>query len=259
MKHFQYSRFQRALINDLLLLDVRRILVASLGLMVIGCLLYLANTSAADQSDPTPVASVLFLVLLHCGGAIVTSMIFNDMHHPLERFHYLTLPISNLERFLSRYLITAPLFVLYAIALYLVFEVLANQLCLLLSERTVPPLDLGSEMVHVGIRDYFFVHVFVFAGAIWFRSYALIKTLFASFVFFALLGVVSFVALRIVYWDSFISLFQMNPDGPYVNIELGNFGNGSAWYQKLLFAAFLLWTLFLAFLGLKEHEVQDGL
>lgn len=260
MNYFHFPRFMRVLLNDLLQVDARRVLFASLGLIALGCLMYFMLADALEPST-TPLANVMFLILLIGGGAIFTSMIFNDMHHPLERFHYLTLPCSTLERFASRYLITAPLFVVYAIVLYLVFESIANLLCEALFNTRVPPLQLGSDMVQEGIRQYFVLHVFLFAGAIWFRSYALIKTMFASFIFFAALGTAVFLAVRTIYWDSFISLFETNPDGPYINLEIFNFGDEDfdTWYEKPLFAAFLLWMLFLAYLGLKEHEVQDGL
>ncbi|MEY4641310.1 MAG: hypothetical protein RLZZ227_1304 [Pseudomonadota bacterium] len=261
MNYFQLSRFLRVLANDLLLLDSRRVLFASLGLVAIGTLIYVASVAPSAGAALPQLANLMFLVLLIGGGSIFTSMIFNDMHHPLERFHYLTLPCSNLERFLSRYLITAPLFVAYTVVLYRIFEMFANFLCALFWDgETVPLLEPGSDMVSNGIQEYFLLHVFVFAGAIWFRSYALIKTWFAAFVFFAALGIVCFVAMRIVYWDSFVSLFTPNPAGPYINFEALAFGeDGLAWYQKLLGLGFLLWVLFLAYLGLREHEVQDGL
>lgn len=256
---FDVRRFLHVLVNDLKLLQARRIAFASLGLAGIGMLMYLLAT--LPEESPGEVAATLFSVLLLGGGAIFTSMIYNDMHDPLERFHYLMLPCSNLERFLSRYLITAPLFVLYAIVLYSVFEPAANFLCAQLRDgRTVAPLDLDSPLLRGAIVGYFVLHVFIYTGAIWFRSYALMKTLFASFVLWASLGTAFFLALRLFYLDSFISLFETNPAGPYFNFEYLHLDSENPqWYYRLLLWAFLLWILFLAYLGLKEHEVRDGL
>lgn len=255
---FDFKRFVHVFVNDLKLLQARRVAFASLGLAGIGMLFYLL--AALPEQSPE-VALTLFSVLLIGGGSIFTSMIYGDMHDPLGRFHYLMLPCSNLERFVSRYLITAPLFVLYAIALYSVFEVVANPLCAYLRDgRTVAPLDLGSEAFRAVVTAYFGLHVFIYAGAIWFRSYALMKTLFASFVLWASLGIVGFLAIRLIYWDSFIGLFEFNPAGPYFNFEYLHLNDENLqWFYKLLLWALLLWTLFLAYLGLKEHEVQDGL
>lgn len=259
---FDLRRFARVLINDLLQLQLRRIAFASLGLAGIGFFVYLVNVSASPEAEDPQIAYAQFAALLFLGGAIFTSMIFNDMHHPLERYHYLMLPCSNLERFVSRYVISAPLFVLYAIVLYKVFEVAANFLCALLREGSVvAPFDLSSPLVWDLVTGYFVVHVFVYAGAVWFRSNALIKTLFTGFVFWGLSGALLFLSVRLMYWDAFISMFDTNPDGPYINFEFIAFGtdDGFLWYHKLLGGALLLWFLFLAWLGLKEHEVQGGL
>ncbi|MDY6982030.1 MAG: hypothetical protein SV422_02990 [Pseudomonadota bacterium] len=260
--HFDLHRFARVLINDLMQLQLRRIAFASLGLAGLGFLVYLANVSSGPEAEDLPIAYAQFSALLFLGGAIFTSMIFNDMHHPLERYHYLMLPCSNLERFASRYLISAPLYVLYAIVLYKVFEVGANFLCALLREgRVVAPLDLRSSMLWDLVKGYFILHVFVYTGAIWFRSNALIKTMFTGFVIWGLFGALLFLSIRLMYWDAFISMFDTNPEGPYINFEFiaAGLDDGPLWYHKLLGGALLLWVLFLAWLGLKEHEVQGGL
>lgn len=253
---FDWKRFLRVLANDLLLLQPRRVLFTSLGLAGIGFLIYATNLGSMPQDGSSQLAIICFLFLLCGGGWIFTSMSFNDMHHPLERYHYLMLPCSNLERFISRYLVTAPFYIIYTIVLFKVFEIVANFLCELLWDASAPPLELDAGM----ILTYLGSHVFVFTGAIWFRSYALIKTAVANVVFWSLWGMVGFLALRLIYWDHFISLFEMDPDNPVmINLELGNGEGSPGLWQKLVYTAFLLWLLFLAYLGLREHEVQDGL
>jgi hypothetical protein len=261
---FNWQRFVRVFLNDLMLLQARRMAFASLGLAGMGILVYLAAAGEAAEGD-VEVALTLFSVLLIGGGQIFTSMIYNDMHHPLERFQYLMLPCANLERFISRYLITAPLYLVYAVVLYKVFEVVANfALAVLFEAPPIPALDIGSEEARRIMLGYFASHVFVYCAAIWFRSYALIKLMAASFLFWMACAALMFLTIRILYWDSFISLFELNPDGPFPNIEFGpesfvdREGNFLVW-AKVTVLAFLGWILFLAYLGLKEHEVQDGL
>jgi hypothetical protein len=262
---FNWHRFLRVLTNDLMLLQARRIGFASLGFAAIGLVVYLSNITEVPEANQG-LAIALFAALLIGGGHIFTSMIFNDMHHPLERFHYLMLPCSNLERFVSRYLITAPLFIVYAIVLYKVFETIANFLIVILFDdaSTIPLLDFSLAQTQNLIVAYFALHVFSYTGAIWFRSYAFIKTQVAGMVFWMACGAVMFLAVRIIYWDSFISLFELNPEGPFPNIVFGSESffddqdNPRPW-AKVAAVAFLGWFLFLAYLGLKEHEVQDGL
>ncbi len=261
---FDWRRFSRVFLNDLRLLLGRRIAFASLGLAGIGLIVYLSSVTEVP-ADNMSLSLILFGVLLSGGGQVFTSVIYSDMHHPLERFHYLMLPCSNLERFLSRYLITAPLYLVYAIVLFKVFEVAANFMIVTLFEaQPVPPLDLGSDAAKLIVLGYFFSHVFVYCAAIWFRSYALIKLMATGFILWLACAILLFLAIRILYWDSFISFFEVNPEGPYPNINLGprtftdDEGN-LLWWAKTAIAAVLAWVLFLAYLGLKEHEVQDGL
>ena len=262
---FNWQRFIRVFINDLFLLQGRRVAFTSLGLMGLGIMVYLLSANNEPNDETQGLAFGMFAALLGFGGQVFTSMIFNDMHHPLERYHYLMLPCSNLERFVSRYLITAPLFVVYAIVLYKVFETAANFLIENLTDaQGIPPLDLTARPTQLLILGYFGLHVFSYTGAIWFRSYAFIKTQVAGLLFWMACLAVMFLSIRILYWDSFISLFELNPQGPFPDIEFGpeyfvdEDGNFLLWV-KLTTIAFLGWFLFLAYLGLEEHEVQDGL
>lgn len=261
---FNWQRFARVFLNDVMLLQARRMAFASLGLAGIGIIVYLSTASESPDANVN-VALILFGILLAGGGQIFTSMIYNDMHHPLERFQYLMLPCSNLERFISRYLITAPLYLVYAIVLFKLFEVIANfTITVMFDAAPVPVLDLGSEDARRIMLGYFASHVFVYWAAIWFRSYALIKLMAASFLFWMACMALMALTIRILYWNSFISLFELNPAGPFPNIHFGPEyfvdaeGNFLAW-TKVATLAILGWVLFLAYLGLKEHEVQDGL
>ena len=95
--------------------------IATLALAGLGLIAYLTNLEPQAAAKPALYA-VLFPIVLIGGGLVFTSTIFADLHHPLQRFHFLTLPCSNLERFISRYLLSAPLYYLYVLVLYAVFD-----------------------------------------------------------------------------------------------------------------------------------------
>lgn len=259
MNTFDMARFIRIFTNDLFLLKAPRVAMATLAVMGLGLLTYYTNAQEPGLAD-APMSNVLFPILLLGGGLIFTSIIYGDMHHPLERFHYLTLPCSNLERFLSRYLITAPLYYVYALAVYFVFELIAKTLFWLLFEVTFVPFEPFNENNRNFTIGYFGVHAVVYTGAIYFRSYALIKTCASYFALSAMIGLVFFVTLRILFWDNFISLFRLAPEA-YINMETRFIfmEGGPTLVHKLGLTAFLLWVLFLGYMGLRDHEVQDGL
>jgi hypothetical protein len=263
MNLFAPQRFLRVFVNDLILLRGRRIAMVTLALMGLGLLVYFLSFSAASAApNAQPLWILLFPVLLLGAGLVFTSVIYGDMHHPLERFHYLTLPCSNLERFISRYLITAPLFYLYALVFYFVLDFVARALMSALFELTLPPFDLGNQFVREFSIIYFAAHAVMYTGAIYFRSYALIRT--GASLFGLWLGCIAlmFVSVRILYADQFVSFLQPKPEF-YIDIQPPAFframEDGWEWTHKLLAFALVVWVLFLGYLGLRHYEVKDGL
>ncbi len=98
------------------------------------------------------------------------------MHHPLERYQYLMLPCSNIERFLSRYLLTGPLYLLYVILAFSGIDWLGNQLTAWWIGARQPLFSPFTALSLLLIRIYLLAHIVMLTGAICFRSHALIKT-----------------------------------------------------------------------------------
>lgn len=250
MSRFDWQRFQRLLRNDLAQ-QWRKIWIATLALAGTGLVIYLAMLNPQVPGKPE-IYAVLFPAALIGGGLVFTSTIFADLHHPLQRFHYLTLPCSNLERFLSRYLLSAPLYCLYVLVVYAVFDwtaALIANVALGRSAAAFAPLE--PRMLQQTLT-YFGLHALMFGGAIYFRSHALIKTLLGVLLIGFGLVIVQLVAVRIFYWDYFTALVQVKAAiPPFVDLPAG-----------LRVAAgflFCLWVLFIAYQCLREHEVQREL
>ncbi len=203
-----------------------------------------------------PASAVLFGIYLLGGGLIVTGMAFQDMHHPLERYRYLMLPCSNLERFLSRYLLTGPLFLLYATLTFGAIDWLANLLVERWSGMREPLLSPFSLQSLVLMRVYLFAHILVLTGAICFRSLALLRTmLFVLLVFTGLLAV-GYLSMRIIYWDH----FSWTRFSPVQGLGLSLRPLFAAtWMNFLVAIGCSLWLLRVAYCRLCGHEVQGGL
>lgn len=250
MKSLSARRLGLALRNDLVRL-APRVGIATLAFVGVGLLAWLGN---ADSSDNQEVAPVLFTTALLLGGVLFTSMSWNDMHHPQGRFHYLMLPYSNAERFISRYLVTAPLYVLWVCLAFAVFQLLANGLSgLLLGSRVQPVSWFSREMLGV-VVSYLWLQPLAFAGAIRFRSYALAKTAAFGFGCLLLLTLISVVAVRLFYWTQFTGF--MTPVG---TVRFGLLEMVQPWHVSVTATLLALWVLYLGWLYLRDHEVQDGL
>src|SRR5215510_12382939 len=104
-------RLRRTMLNDVLPL-VKPASWVLLIQLVVTSLLYLGYDREHAGED-IPISQSIFAAFLMIVGLVMTSMSFRDMHHPLERYRYLMLPVSNFERYLGRYLLTGPLYVIF--------------------------------------------------------------------------------------------------------------------------------------------------
>jgi len=255
MISFSLPRFRRLFANDALRV-AKSVALSSLALLCLTCALYVGNFEPGDTPTDPPLGVVLFIIYVLCAGLLLTSESFRDMHHPLERYHYLMLPVSNLERFLSRYLLTGPLFVLYALAAFTVMDWVGNLLAGWLKDAAQPLFSPAVPPVSIVLRVYLFLHVIGFLGAIAFRSLNLVKTALATVVVAFSLLVVGYISLRVFYfgafeWGSFESVAPIH--AAVIPLFEATWAN---WVAALGFAT---WLLYVAYRCLKAHEVQNGL
>ena len=251
---FQLPRLKRAMLNDLLPVVKPASWVLLIQLLVT-VLLYLAYDRDGGGEE-IPISQTIFASCLMIVGMVVTSMSFRDMHHPLERYRYLMLPISNFERYLGRYLLTGPLFALFMLVAFTIMDGAGNLATHLLRDLTEPRFEQFSPITGFILCGYLGFHALMFTGAIAFRSYALIKTVLTVLgVQFSTMAA-GYLAARIFYYDAFSwtrfgavkdMKVMLTPqfDARWMNISVG-----------VLFAG---WILYVAYRCLKAHEVQDEL
>lgn len=254
MSQFSLPRFTRVIQNDALRV-ARPVLFGTLALLGFTVLIYLTNFKEGESTE-APLSDILFTIYLLAGGLLFTSSSFQDMHHPLERYRYLMLPCSNLERFASRYLLTGPLFVLYAVLAFSAVDWVGNLLTSWWVGARQPPFSPFTSLSWLNMRVYLGVHVFMLIGAICFRSHALIRTALSLLALLLGFAVVCYVAVRIVYWDSFswTSFEAVRPIRLFL-MPLFAF----SWVNTAIAVGFGLWILYVAYRCLRGHEVQDGL
>jgi hypothetical protein len=251
MNRFHWPRFLNLLRNDLLQ-QWKKIWIATLALAGLGLIAYLTNVDPGSPQKPELYA-VLFPIVLIGGGLIFTSTIFADLHHPLQRFQYLTLPCSNLERFVSRYLLSAPLYFLYVLIVYAAFDWVAALLAQGLMGKSAEAFAPFEPRMRELMLVYFQLHALMFGGAIYFRSHAAVKTVLSVVLIGFGLLLVELVAVRIFYWDHFATLLTLKPELPVVLFTVDPLAK--------IVTGFVLtvWVLLVAYRCLREHEVQGGL
>ena len=251
MRSFNLSRFVRVFSNDLLQ-QWRKIWIATLAFAGIGLICYLTNVEPHSTGRPE-IYVALFSAVLLGGGLVLTSTIFADLHDPLQSARYLTLPCSNLERFVSRYLLTGPLYYLYVLIGYAVFDWAAAQISdATMGTRAAAFAPFSPRMQEVTLW-YFWFHALMFAGAIYFRSYALIKTALSGVLIATGVALMYLISLRLIFWSHFTTFL---PNESAARIDLFFLPTWASITAELLLYG---WLLFIAYQCLREHEVQREL
>jgi hypothetical protein len=254
MNAFSFVRFQRVLQNDALRM-LRPVLYCTLAFLGLTVLLHATLTEAGPTAVPSS-STVVFGIYLLGGGLLLTSLAFHDMHHPLEGHRYLMLPCSNLERFLSRYLLTGPLLLLYVVLSFNAMDWLANQLTLVWINARDPAFSPLGPSALLMMRVYLVAQVLVLTGAICFRSLAMPRTVLFLLVAFAGFLAVLYATQRAFYWDHY-SWTRWRPVRPLGFDLVPLFA--APWMNVVAATGFTLWMLRVAYRGLCTHEVQDGL
>jgi hypothetical protein len=255
MNEFSLSRFGRVFQNDVLRV-AKPLVLGTLALLGLTVIVYLSNFEPNDAVPENPAYVLMFAFYLFGGGLLLASSAFQDMHHPLERYQYLMLPMSNLERFLSRYLLTGPAFVVFLCVAFTAMDWTGNFVTDLWKGASQPRFSVLNETVIVCLKVYLFVHVVVLIGAICCRSFTLLRT--ALFLLAAMVGLVlvSYLAVRLFYFDAF-SWTRLNPVGD-LHMRLQPLF-AATWLNVTVAIGFTLWLLYVAYRCLCSHEVQDEL
>jgi hypothetical protein len=248
MSQISLPRFGRLMLNDMLRV-ARPLLYTTVTLLAVTVLLYLISSSARPSQSFTTLG--IFGCCLFSAGMYLTSVAFKDMHHPLERYQYLMLPVSNLERLLSRYLLTGPLLVLCAIPIFMVFDYVANILTSMWIDKRQPlfyPFTAATKWMLV---SYLLAHAVTLTGAICFRSYAFLKSVLFLVLVIVMLVLVENAAGRIFFpanysWSQFESVRP-------AQIELLPWFAAS-WMNVILVSGIYMWILYIAYLCLRDHE-----
>jgi hypothetical protein len=255
MSNFSFPRFRRLLLNDVLRL-ARPVFLTALVLLAGTVVIYVSNIEPGRVPLDPPLGTVFFGIYLIGMGLLLTSLIFRDMHHPLERYQYLMLPASNLERYASRYLLTGPLFVVCMLVAFSFMDWAGNQAADWLNEASAPLFSWMADSTLLLIRVYLAVHVIVFLGAICFRSMNLVRTALAVVGIILSMAAAGYLATRIFYFDAF-SWSSLRPVKSLPMTLLPLFE--ASWLNWSIGMAFLAWLLYVAYRCLKAHEVQNGL
>jgi len=187
---------------------------------------------------------IIFLLI----GFIFSSVVFSEIHDSQKGLVYFTIPASNLERVISKILISN---IFYILISFVYFKVM----CFLLGEinGVIFGLKGGAYSFNWDIaRAYFILQsIFLFASS-YFKSKAFIKLIFSLFVLNILFSIYFTAGFRLVFQEALSG--NMNYDLSFTYLpDLGiNIFNSVKFIFNWIFAPFF-WVL--TYLKIREKEI----
>ena|SRR3990167_593642 len=118
----------------------------------------------------------VYFFVLYSVGFVSASRAFTEMHDKEKACHYLTLPCSNLERFLSKWLLSG---VFFPIAITLIFFLLSNLNVIanrVLYHNVISVFDITQLSLWIQIGKYIILQSVFLLGAAYFYKNAFAKT-----------------------------------------------------------------------------------
>lgn len=160
--------------------------------------------------------SVIYSLLLFFGGFWVSSLSFKDVHDEKKNYAFLTLPLSNFEKFLGKLLLTSVVYVIALSVGYFVLSVLVFGINMLLFKYPQPIFNIFDHEILSYVKWYLvWQSVFLF-GSIYFAKNALSKIILTIS-----LVIIAFIIIAFIFSVLFVgpqAAFAMSWDDPIIRI-----------------------------------------
>jgi len=195
-----------------------------------------------------------FPLVLIGGGLVFTSVIYYEFNDKTGTHHYLSLPASNFEKYLSKWVITAILFPIAAILLFWIYVKLADGLYHYYTEKHITSWFLNEWWSWFFLKIYIVLQSIYLIGAIAFQKYTFFKTSLTSFFLYVLFVVTCLAAHRIIFaefYDGFEPTGYMDTNHStqeFVLVTMMKWAEYAAWFL----VPPIMWAV--GFFKLKEKE-----
>jgi len=140
----------------------------------------------------------LYVFFLFVSGILVSSNSFRNLREDTTAGAWLTLPASISEKFVSRLFLTSGGYVIATALIYFLISAVSEGINQLLFNYSHPLFNPFSSWVGISAAIYVVIQSVFLTGSIYFRRFALVKTLFFLTLFCLALVLFFFLAVRVV-------------------------------------------------------------
>jgi hypothetical protein len=198
-QYFNAKRFFLIMKRDVLT-HYRTVLVSFLA--VGGFALFASTVSMFNRSQGN-FHLIFYLLTLFVSGFIFTSRVFREIYTPVKSYTYVTLPGSQLEKYVERWFLSSIGYVLGTFAAYYVIVLASAGLNQLIFGYSHGFLNPAQKPFLIGASVFLVLQSLFFAGAVYFKKHPLIKTLLMVALAAFVLMVIALVAARMIIPDYF--------------------------------------------------------
>jgi len=260
---FSFSRFYLLLRNDILI-NYKKYLFTLLGAFIVGYIVLVLLMPRVENIYPDFKADnytpIFFMGLLGLGAVI--GMAFPELENKIKTSNYLMLPASAFERMTVQFLIRVVVAgILYLVVFWLVAYIARFSALQIFQGHTdahtiesfhfsslfAGSKDLLNELA-IGF-SIFSIGIYLFSIRIFFKRFALVKTIISLVTVYALFACVMVIFSHLFYPET--TGFRVHVDN--YNIAT-NLTNSDIWVSSI---SFLSWLFFitLGYFKLKEKQV----
>ena len=256
---FSLNRIKRLIKRDSVL-HRKQIIIWSIALFIMcGFFMFLTGDESRNGTVADDAGEIVYGAMLILGGLTFTLLVFSEYKQHASRIQYLSLPVSNMERFISKWMYSLPLytlltFVIFAIG-YVFYDILLQAP---LDARFIPLSSLNFERL-LGITwAYFILHAGALFLASLFNRFVIPKAIVLSGVIWIIGTIVVFICYRIILSHQFVGLFNMAADAhsyrvsqeweEWINVLANNY---LPWIVSLVVVPFF-WVV--TYFKIKEKE-----
>lgn len=141
-----------------------------------------------------------YAILLFAGGFWATSLAFKDMHDVGKNYILLTLPCSNLEKFLDKLLLTSVGYAVAVTAGFFLLSLIMNAITITLFHYRQPIFNPLQPNILLYVREYIAIQSLFLLGSIYFKNHAMSKIVLSIFCIIIIVAVftslISYLFLR---------------------------------------------------------------
>jgi len=251
---FDFNRFSLLLKRELLSENKKPLIVAG---AIFGFLILFAFIKIRTLGNYEGMNWGMFPFVIIIGGVIFTSTIFHEFNDKTGTHHYLSLPASTFEKFLSKWLITAILFPIVASILFWVYTKIGDAIFFKYHpEANYIPWKLMDWWSIFFIKIYVVYQSTFLIGAIVFQKYTFFKTSLAHWIVAIVSAIIGAILFRILFADMFDGLYPKQHWNLQTSDEVIHFMENTFLtileYALWFLVPTIMWTV--GFFKLKEKE-----